>query len=88
MAANQSYEDILTLISEGKERRQQMARQCTTVEIVYNARGRDVLTWCIKTAFLSLITLGFYLPVAANRLVKYLCEHTKIRIDESEVSGT
>jgi len=38
--------------------------------------------------FLSLITLGFYLPVATNNLVKYLCEHTKIRIDESEVSET
>ena len=65
-----------------------MARQCKTVGIVYSARGRDILTWCIKTAFLSLVTLGFYLPVAANNLVKYLCEHTKIRIDESEVSGT
>jgi uncharacterized membrane protein YjgN (DUF898 family) len=65
-----------------------MARQYTTVGIVYSARGRDILIWCIKTAVLSLITLGFYFPVAANNLVKYLCEHTKIRIDESEVSGT
>ena len=38
--------------------------------------------------FLSLITLGFYLPVAANKLAKYLCGHTKICIDEAEVSGT
>lgn len=65
-----------------------MTKRHKTIGMVYTARGQDILIWCIKTFFLSLITLGFYLPIAANNLVKYLCEHTEIRIGESEASGT
>jgi uncharacterized membrane protein YjgN (DUF898 family) len=61
-----------------------MTGQEGIVSIVYTARGRDVLAWCIKTAFFSLITLGLYLPVAANGLVRYMCEHTEIHIAESQ----
>ena len=60
-----------------------MTRQNRTMRIAYKARGRDILAWFIKTAFFSLITLGLYLPVAANRLVRYMCEHTEIQIVES-----
>jgi len=60
-----------------------MTRQDRTVRIAYKARGRDILVWFIMTAFFSLITLGLYLPVAANRLVRYMCEHTEIQIVES-----
>ena len=60
-----------------------MTRQDRTVRIAYKARGRDILAWFIMTAFFSLITLGLYLPVAANRLVRYMCEHTEIQIVES-----
>ena len=61
-----------------------MTNKDTTVRIAYTARGRDILAWFIKTAFFSLITLGLYLPVAANRLVRYMCEHTEIQIVESQ----
>jgi uncharacterized membrane protein YjgN (DUF898 family) len=61
-----------------------MTRQDKTVRIVYNARGRDILAWFIKTALFSLITLGLYLPVAANKLVRYMCEHTEIQMVESQ----
>ncbi len=61
-----------------------MTRQERTVRIAYKARGRDILAWFIKTALFSLITLGWYLPVAANRLVRYMCEHTEIQIVESQ----
>jgi uncharacterized membrane protein YjgN (DUF898 family) len=61
-----------------------MIRQEKIVRMVYKARGRDILFWFLKTAFFSLITLGLYLPVAANRLVRYLSEHTEIQIVESE----
>ena len=61
-----------------------MTRQDRTVRIVYAARSRDILGWFIKTALFSLITLGLYLPVAANRLVRYMCEHTEIQIVESQ----
>jgi len=57
-----------------------MTRQERTVRIAYKARSRDILAWFIKTALFSLITLGLYLPVAANRLVRYMCEHTEIQI--------
>ncbi|OGO02065.1 MAG: hypothetical protein A2Y72_05995 [Chloroflexi bacterium RBG_13_53_26] len=65
-----------------------MAKQGKTVGIVYTARGRDIFIWCAKTAVFSLITLGLYLPVAANSLVKYLCEHTEVHIGESQISET
>ena len=61
-----------------------MIRQEKVVRMVYKARGRDILFWFLKTAFFSLITLGLYLPVAANRLVRYLSEHTEIQIVESQ----
>jgi len=61
-----------------------MTRQDKTVRIVYNARGRDILAWFIKTALFSLITLGLYLPIAANKLVRYMCEHTEIQMVESQ----
>ena len=61
-----------------------MIRQERIVRMVYKARGRDILFWFLKTAFFSLITLGLYLPVAANRLVRYLSEHTEIQIVESQ----
>ena len=60
-----------------------MTGQDRTVRIAYKARGRDILAWFIMTALFSLITLGLYLPVAANRLVRYMCEHTEIQIVES-----
>jgi len=55
-----------------------------TVRIVYSARGRDVLAWFIRTGFFSVITLGLYLPVAANKLARYMCEHTVIYIEEAQ----
>jgi len=61
-----------------------MIRQERTVRMLYKARGRDILFWFLKTAFFSLITLGLYLPVAANQLVRYMCEHTEIHIVESQ----
>ena len=48
------------------------------VRIHYRGRSRSILSWYIKTLFLSLITLGFYLPVGANRLLKYLTQKTDI----------
>ncbi len=65
-----------------------MIRQERTVRMVYKARGRDILFWFLKTAFFSLITLGLYLPVAANQLVRYMCEHTEINIVESHSQAT
>ena len=61
-----------------------MIRQERTVKMVYKARGRDILFWFLKTFFFSLITLGLYLPVAANKLVRYMSEHTEIQIVESQ----
>jgi uncharacterized membrane protein YjgN (DUF898 family) len=61
-----------------------MIRQERTLRMVYEARGRDILFWFIETVLFSLITLGLYLPVAANKLVRYMCEHTEIQIVESQ----
>lgn len=61
-----------------------MTGQDRIIKVVYGARSRDILAWFIKTAFFSLITLGLYLPVAANRLVRYMCEHTEIQIVETQ----
>ena len=65
-----------------------MIRQERTVRMLYKARGRDILFWFLKTAFFSLITLGLYLPVAANKLVRYMCEHMEINIVESNSQAT
>ena len=61
-----------------------MSRQYRTVGIVYTAKGRDIFLWFLKTAVLSLITLGLYLPVAINELVRYLFDHTELYIGESQ----
>lgn len=54
----------------------QVLRQ--TTKIVYTGQSREFLYWYIKTVFFSLITLGFYLPVAANRLLRLLSRRTVI----------
>lgn len=61
-----------------------MSRQYRTVGVVYTARGRDILFWFLKTVVLSLVTLGLYLPVAINELVRYLFDHTEVYIGESQ----
>jgi uncharacterized membrane protein YjgN (DUF898 family) len=63
-----------------------MASSYRSVRIVYDGRGRDILWWCISTAFFSLITLGLYLPVAINKLVKYIFDNSEIQIQESSAS--
>jgi len=55
-------------------------------KIVYKGRGGDIFLWCIVTGLLSIITLGLYLPFAANRLWKYLWGHTEINIVDQKVS--
>lgn len=62
-----------------------MAARYTRVGVIYTARSRDILAWFIRTAILSVLTFGLYLPVAANRLVRYLCAHTEVYIGESEL---
>jgi len=54
--------------------------QRTTVTVQYEASGPFIVGWCIETAFLSLITLGLYLPIGLNNLVRYLCDCTEVRI--------
>ena len=63
-----------------------MGSNYKSVKVVYNGRGRDILWWCISTVFFSLITLGLYLPVAINRLVRYIFENTEVHIQESPAS--
>jgi uncharacterized membrane protein YjgN (DUF898 family) len=63
-----------------------MASSYRSVRVVYNGRGRDILWWCISTAFFSLITLGLYLPVAINHLVRYIFDNTEVQIQESSAS--
>jgi len=63
-----------------------MENNYKSVKVVYNGRGRDILWWCISTAFFSLITLGLYLPVAINRLVRYIFDNTEVQIQESPAS--
>jgi uncharacterized membrane protein YjgN (DUF898 family) len=48
------------------------------VRINYRGKSGYILSWYIETILLSILTLGFYLPVAANRLLKYLTQHTDI----------
>jgi uncharacterized membrane protein YjgN (DUF898 family) len=66
--------------------REEMASSYRSVRIVYEGRGRDILWWCISTAFFSLITLGLYLPVAINKLVRYIFDNTEVQIQESPAS--
>ena len=54
-------------------------------KIVYKGTGGDIFLWCIVTVLLSLVTLGLYLPFAANRLWKYLLEHIEINIVDQKV---
>jgi uncharacterized membrane protein YjgN (DUF898 family) len=54
-------------------------------KIVYKGTGGDIFLWCIVTALLSLVTLGLYLPFAANKLCKYLLEHIEINIVDQKV---
>ena len=48
------------------------------VRINYKGRSGYMFFWYVETILLSILTLGFYLPVAANRLLKYLTQHTDI----------
>jgi uncharacterized membrane protein YjgN (DUF898 family) len=66
--------------------REEMAGSYRSVRVVYDGRGRDVLWWCISTAFFSLITLGLYLPVAINRLVRYIFDNTELQIQDLPAS--
>ena len=61
--------------------------QRTTVSVAYEVSGAFILGWFIETAFFSLITLGLYLPVGLNSLVKYLCDCTEVQIHQSQVDG-
>jgi len=54
----------------------QVLRQ--TTKIVNTAQSREWLYWYIKTIFFSILTLGFYLPVATNRLLRLLSRRTAI----------
>jgi uncharacterized membrane protein YjgN (DUF898 family) len=65
-----------------------MAARYRRVGVIYTASSRDILAWFIRTAILSVLTLGLYLPVAANKLVKYICAHTELYIGESELEPT
>jgi len=49
-----------------------------TTKIVYTGQSREFLYWYIQTFFFSLLTLGFYLPVAANRLLRLLTRRTVV----------
>ena len=64
--------------------REEMGNNYKSVRIVYEGRGSDILWWCISTVFFSLITLGLYLPVAINRLVRYIFENTEVQIQIQE----
>ena len=66
----------------------QMIKQDRTVRVIYSARGRDILAWFIITVFFSLITLGLYLPIAVNKLVRYMSEHTEVHIVELQLPST
>ena len=49
-----------------------------TTKIVYTGQSREFLYWYVQTLFFSLLTLGFYLPVAANRLLRLLTQRTVV----------
>ena len=63
-----------------------MSRQYRTVGVVYTAKGRDILLWFVRTVVFSVLTLGLYLPVAINELVRYLFDHTELYIGESQAA--
>ena len=63
-----------------------MAGSYRSVRVVYGGRGSDILVWFVTTVFFSLITLGLYLPVAVNRLVRYIFDNTEVQIEESPAS--
>jgi len=63
-----------------------MSRQYRTVGVVYTAKGRDILLWFVRTVVFSVLTLGLYLPVAVNELVRYLFDHTELYIGESQAT--
>ena len=46
------------------------------VRINYKGKSGYIFSWYIETILLSILTLGFYLPVAANSLLKYLTQQT------------
>jgi hypothetical protein len=48
------------------------------VRINYKGKSGYIFSWYIETILLSILTLGLYLPIAANRLLKYLTQHTDI----------
>jgi len=56
------------------------------VRINYKGRSGYMLSWYIETILLSILTLGFYLPVAANRLLKYLTIYMYDLVDIPEES--
>jgi len=64
-----------------------MAKSYRSVKIVYGGRGSYILVWFISTVFFSLITLGLYLPVAINKLVRYIFDNTEVQIQESPASS-
>jgi hypothetical protein len=61
-----------------------MSRKQPTVRVVWEASSSVILLWCVASALLSLITLGLYLPIALNNLVKYLCDCTEVQIHQNE----
>jgi uncharacterized membrane protein YjgN (DUF898 family) len=67
--------------------REEMAGSYRSVRVVYDGTGTDILWWCISTVVFSLITLGLYLPVAVNRLVRYIFDNTELVIQEVPASG-
>ena len=48
------------------------------VRIHYRGRSSYIFYWYIETLLFSLITVGLYLPVGANRLLRYLTKQTDI----------
>jgi uncharacterized membrane protein YjgN (DUF898 family) len=62
--------------------REEMASSYRSVRVVYEGRGVDILVWLVTTALFSLITLGLYLPVGINRLVRYIFDNTELQIQE------
>jgi uncharacterized membrane protein YjgN (DUF898 family) len=49
-----------------------------TTRIIYRGRGRELFYWYVETLIFSIFTLGLYLPVAANKLLRLLTQRTVI----------
>ncbi len=62
-----------------------MAGSYRSVRIAYDGRGADILWWCVSTVLFSVVTLGLYLPVAINRLVRYVFDNTEMQIQDLPV---